>query len=73
MANKIDAKKKASELVQEITDKLFDAGHTINKPMVKLCATIVIDKMIEAAEDCSVVKGYPLDEYAEVRCEIKKI
>lgn len=73
MANKFNIKKNASELVQEITDKLFDAGHTISKPMVKLCALIVIDKMIEAAQDCSVVKGYPLDEYAEVRCEIEKI
>lgn len=40
------AGKKAFELVQKITDTIFDSGNTVNKPVVKLLAIILCDEIL---------------------------
>jgi len=39
----------------------------------KKCALIAVNLAIEAIEDCSVVAGFPLDDYKNLKTEIEKL
>lgn len=44
-------KEKAFELKKSFTDKLFNDGHRISKPMIKLCALIAVDEILKSFDE----------------------
>jgi hypothetical protein len=42
---------KASEMLLKFTEKLFDKGYRISKPMMKDCAAICVSEIITAFAD----------------------
>ena len=60
-------KEKASELVQKITDTIFDSGNTVSKPMVKDVALICAEQVIFFCTNAN--RTY----WQEVKSEIEKL
>ena len=67
------AKEKASELVQRLTDELFNAGHEISKPLVKQCVLICCDEIIEAVKIAQAEIEEYWDFWQSVKTEIENL
>ena len=49
--NKMIPKEKAKELVNKYTTMIFNSGCTVSKPMVKQCALIAVNTVIQSYKD----------------------
>lgn len=66
-------KEKAQELVDKFTSSLFDTGHRISKPMIKLCALIAVDEIYEDVKIAQTGIEEYWDYWQQVKSEIEKL
>ena len=67
--------KEVSKLkAKEIYFNFLNAGKgMISDYLAQQCTIVCVDEIIEAIGHCSIVAGYPLDFYIEVKKQIKKL
>lgn len=66
-------REKAIQLVGKYTETIFDSGNTVSKPMVKQCALIAVDEILESMTVKTIADCEKQDYWQQVKTEIENL